>query len=194
MEKLINQIFKEIQTVRAAGQKEYARQENNAFANFERVADYIDSDRQKVLMVYLLKHVDGIASFVNGHKSQREDVRGRITDAIVYLCLLWGMIDDNKNLIEKIKDNWKKILENINKENSKTAIFLEDSYPDKIVDECLHMIVRGMNDFSIRALKKDTEFITKIINSTMNTNLSISIGYFYKGYGCEKGEKNDKVS
>ena len=82
--------------MRAAGQKEYARKENNAFANFERVADYIDSDRQKVLMVYLLKHIDGIASFVNGHQSQREDVRGRITDAIVYLCLLWGMIDDDK--------------------------------------------------------------------------------------------------
>jgi len=82
--------------VRAAGQKEYARQENNAFANFERVADYINSDREKVLMVYLLKHIDGIASFVNGHQSQREDVRGRITDAIVYLCLLWGMIEDDK--------------------------------------------------------------------------------------------------
>ena len=96
MEKLINQIFKEIQTVRAAGQREYARKESNAFANFERVANYIDSNRQKVLMTYLLKHIDGIASFVNGYKSQREDVRGRITDAIVYLCLLWGMIEDDK--------------------------------------------------------------------------------------------------
>ena len=96
MQKTINKIFKEIQTVREAGQKEYARQEDNAFANFERVADYIDSDREKVVMVYLLKHIDGIASFVNGHQSQREDVRGRITDAIVYLCLLWGMIEDDK--------------------------------------------------------------------------------------------------
>tara|TARA_R110002012_G_scaffold61490_3_gene161239 strand:- start:3391 stop:3582 length:192 start_codon:yes stop_codon:yes gene_type:complete len=48
-------------------------------------------------MVYLLKHIDGIASFVNGYQSQREDVRGRITDAIVYLCLLWGMIDEQNN-------------------------------------------------------------------------------------------------
>lgn len=48
-------------------------------------------------MVYLLKHIDGISSFVNGHKSQREDVRGRITDAIVYLCLLWGMVEDTEN-------------------------------------------------------------------------------------------------
>jgi len=83
--------------VREAGQKEYARKDNNSFANFERVADYIKSTRENVLMVYLLKHIDGISSFVNGHKSQREDVRGRITDAIVYLCLLWGMIEDKDN-------------------------------------------------------------------------------------------------
>jgi hypothetical protein len=47
-------------------------------------------------MVYLLKHIDGISSFVNGHESQREDVRGRITDAIVYLCLLWGMVESKE--------------------------------------------------------------------------------------------------
>ena len=82
--------------MRAAGQKEYARKSSNAFANFERVSDYIDSTREKVLMVYLLKHIDGISSFVNGHKSQREDVRGRLTDAIVYLCLLWGMINEEE--------------------------------------------------------------------------------------------------
>ena len=97
MEKLIQKIFQQIQTTREAGQKEYARQQNNAFANFERVADYIDSDRQKVLLTYLLKHIDGICSFVNGHQSQREDVRGRITDAIVYLCLLWGMVEDTES-------------------------------------------------------------------------------------------------
>ena len=83
--------------VRAAGQKEYARKQSNAFANFERVADYIGASKEKVLMTYLLKHIDGISSFVNGHQSQREDVRGRITDAIVYLCLLWGMIEEENS-------------------------------------------------------------------------------------------------
>ena len=97
MEKLINQIFKEIQTVRAAGQKEYARKQNNAFANFERIAENLKLTREQVLLTYLLKHVDGICSYVDGHISQREDVRGRITDIIVYLCLLWGMIDEDKN-------------------------------------------------------------------------------------------------
>ena len=95
--------------MREEGQKEYARKQSNAFANFDRVADYIGSSREKVLITYLLKHIDGITSFVNGRHSQREDVRGRITDAIVYLCLLWGMINDNDKksrnelLLEKLK-------------------------------------------------------------------------------------------
>ena len=95
--------------MREEGQKEYARKQSNAFANFDRVADYIGSSREQVLITYLLKHIDGITSFVNGHHSQREDVRGRITDAIVYLCLLWGMINDNDKksrnelLLEKLK-------------------------------------------------------------------------------------------
>ena len=68
---------------------------DNAFANFERVGKNLELSREDVLLVYLLKHIDGICSFVKGHKSQREDVRGRITDAIVYLCLLWGMVEDD---------------------------------------------------------------------------------------------------
>lgn len=81
--------------MRGAGQKEYARKSNNAFANFERVGKNLELSREDVLLVYLLKHIDGICSFVKGHKSQREDIRGRITDAIVYLCLLWGMVEDD---------------------------------------------------------------------------------------------------
>ena len=83
--------------MRAAGQKEYARKESNAFANFERVGKNLDISREEVLLVYLLKHIDGICSFVKGHKSQREDVRGRLTDAIVYLCLLWGMVNETES-------------------------------------------------------------------------------------------------
>ena len=81
--------------MREAGQKEYARKTSNAYANLEIEAAQIECTREKVLMVYLLKHIDGISSFVNGHKSQREDVTGRITDAITYLFLLWGMVEEN---------------------------------------------------------------------------------------------------
>ena len=53
-------------------------------------------DRKKVLWVFALKHRDGIASFLKGHVSQREDVCGRINDFIVYLFILRGMIEEDR--------------------------------------------------------------------------------------------------
>ena len=85
-----------IMRTRDAGQREYAQSEDNVFANFDRVAKAINSTREKVLMVYLLKHIDGISAHIKGHKSQREDVTGRLTDAMVYLMLLWGMIEEDE--------------------------------------------------------------------------------------------------
>jgi hypothetical protein len=91
---LFKSIIKEVKSTRDSGQKEYAHTEDNVFANFERVANSLDISREQALMVYLMKHMDGINAWIKGHKSQREDVRGRIKDAIVYLCLLWGMSED----------------------------------------------------------------------------------------------------
>ena len=56
-------------------------------------------------MTYMLKHIDGIAAYVKGHKSQREDVTGRITDCMVYLMLLWGMIQEENGLFTGRKEN-----------------------------------------------------------------------------------------
>ena len=91
VQSLIEKIFNEVQNIRGEGQKEYARKEDNAFANFERISGWLNKDKKEVLMIYLMKHIDGICSWINGHKSQREDVTGRIIDCIVYLCLLYGM-------------------------------------------------------------------------------------------------------
>ena len=96
MAKLMDAILKEVTMTRDSGQKEYAHDDNDVFANFNRVANLLEEDRKKVLMTYMLKHIDGIAAYVKGHKSQREDVTGRITDCIVYLMLLWGMIEEEK--------------------------------------------------------------------------------------------------
>ena len=114
MSNLMNQIWKEVRQTRDDGQKEYARTDDNVFANFERVAKKLSNpanrpdlskddpifskiSREKVLLVYLLKQIDGICSHVDGHKSQREDVRGRIKDSIVYLMLLWAMIEEKES-------------------------------------------------------------------------------------------------
>jgi len=97
MQKVVRRQLKQVLKVRDAGQKEYARTKDNVFANFERVSSFTGVTREQALMTYLLKHIDGIMAHINGHESQREDVSGRITDAIVYLLLLQGMIDDGKN-------------------------------------------------------------------------------------------------
>ena len=86
----MDSIIKEVNTMRDAGQKEYAHDDDDVFANFNRVGALLDIDRKKVIMTYMLKHIDGVAAYVKGHVSQREDVTGRITDIIVYLMLLWA--------------------------------------------------------------------------------------------------------
>ena len=104
--KLTDQFIEEIKEVREAGQKEYARTQDNVFANFERIAKDLGLEREEVLLTYMLKHKDGIVSWVRGHKSQREDVQGRIKDHIVYLLLLWGMVEETHGkelLLDKIR-------------------------------------------------------------------------------------------
>lgn len=93
MSQVMDRVFEECRALREAGQKEYAGGED-AFGNFNRLAARLGIDRKQVLLVYLAKHQDGVDSFIRGHRSQREDVRGRINDQIVYLCLLRGMIEE----------------------------------------------------------------------------------------------------
>jgi hypothetical protein len=93
MQDVMRRVFEECGGLREAGQKEYAHADQNSFANFDRVAERLGLSRESVLMVYAEKHVDGIHSWIQGHRSQRESVKGRIRDVIVYMCLLYGMVE-----------------------------------------------------------------------------------------------------
>lgn len=95
---LVDLVFKEISFLREAGQKEYAGGEN-ALGNFERLAGMLGINREKVLFVYMMKHIDGINAYINGHLSQREPVESRINDVIVYLILLRAMVEHNKRIL-----------------------------------------------------------------------------------------------
>ena len=48
----------------------------------------------------MIKHIDGLCAYADGHKSQREDVRGRLTDIKVYANLFRGMVEDNENNVK----------------------------------------------------------------------------------------------
>ena len=97
MQSLMTEIMNKITVTRDARQKEYARDVDNVFANFERVASFVGVNREKALLTYMIKHVDGLCAYVDGHHSQREDVRGRLTDIIVYCFLMWGMVEENES-------------------------------------------------------------------------------------------------
>lgn len=101
-ESLIKDYQEAEQNMTAAGQKEYAHGSDDVLDNFNRVAALVGVDRKAVLATYMLKHIDGIMAYIKGHKSQREDVRGRIVDARVYLLLLLAMIEEDKEAV----DDW----------------------------------------------------------------------------------------
>ena len=91
---LVQDIFdNEIWNLLKRGQEEYASS-NDAFSNFKRQGKELDMDPKIVLWIHAMKHKSGIASYLKGVKSQREDVRGRINDLIVYLLILRGIIDE----------------------------------------------------------------------------------------------------
>ena len=93
-DKLTNDIWESIMSTRNQGQDEYARTETDVLSNFKRIANWQGTNQENVLMTYMLKHIDGILAYINGHKSQREDIRGRLTDVMVYCMLLWAMVED----------------------------------------------------------------------------------------------------
>ena len=96
MLKTIDRVMDIVKQTHIQGQKEYAHDNNNVFDNFERVSSNLNISKEKALLVYLLKHIDGICSHVDGYETQRDSIFGRLTDAIVYLCILWAMIEESK--------------------------------------------------------------------------------------------------
>ena len=87
------EIIPQVLKIRDAGQKEYDRNQDNVFANFDRVSDCIKIPREKALMVYLLKHMDSITNYVlEGVEASDESIEGRFHDLRNYALLLHAII------------------------------------------------------------------------------------------------------
>lgn len=77
--------------------KEYSRSDDDKLANFKRLGLSLNLAPEAVLFVYLSKHLDAIThyvSFGNWTTPLSEPIDGRIDDAILYLILLKGLIQD----------------------------------------------------------------------------------------------------
>lgn len=73
---------------------EYAH-DADQLANFKRLGQRLGMSSKAILMVYLTKHLDSIESYIRAPSSDlSEPIEGRIDDAILYLCLLKGLIND----------------------------------------------------------------------------------------------------
>ena len=81
---------------------EYMAGDNDRFSNFKRIARKYNVPTELVCAIYLEKHLDSIANFIrlkcSGNKAKdiklTEPISGRITDAINYLALLEGIINE----------------------------------------------------------------------------------------------------
>jgi len=95
--------------------KEYSNSESR-FGNFNRIAAELGLTNIQVAWVYTKKHLDGIASYCRTEKILSEPIEGRIVDAIVYLTLIAGMIEEERILKSQceIDKSWNKD-ENIGK-------------------------------------------------------------------------------
>src|SRR5665647_3481113 len=79
--------------------KEYSNSESR-FANFDRLAAELGLTNIQVAWVYTKKHLDGIASYCRTEKVLSEPIESRIVDAIVYLTLIAGMIQEKDNALK----------------------------------------------------------------------------------------------
>lgn len=103
VEHVMRYVFERCHLMRGEGQKEYAHAEDRPFRNFETIANELDLTPMKVLWVYTKKHIDGVIAFIKGHRSQRENIRGRIYDLIVYLVILHAMVDEEEGFVYELQ-------------------------------------------------------------------------------------------
>lgn len=102
-DRFFEHMIQEVKETRDCGQKEYAK-EGNVFEDFHQTSTLLGVSPFVTLYTFLNKHMRGIASWIKGHQSQREDVTGRIKDAIVYLFLLWAMIEEERMIDARTED------------------------------------------------------------------------------------------
>jgi len=90
------ELIKEVVVMKDTKGKEYSNGDER-FGNFNRLALALGIPNITVGWIYLAKHLDSIASFIRNQKMySTEPIRGRIVDAITYLTLIAGMIEENQ--------------------------------------------------------------------------------------------------
>lgn len=88
-------LFADCRKMKSGKGKEYANSDDR-LANFKEIGASLGISAQAVCMIYLEKHMRSIKSYVKTGEVLSEPVRGRIVDAITYLALLNGIIEEDE--------------------------------------------------------------------------------------------------
>lgn len=97
---LVDELLKESTDVFSKKSVEYQKGEN-VFSNFEENAKDIGLSKYQVWSIYFNKHIRSILNAIksnpnNPDENLVEPLKSRIIDIIVYLLLLYGMLNDKK--------------------------------------------------------------------------------------------------
>lgn len=90
---LIDETMMEIERLNNTKGREYA-DDAEALGNFYNRAEQMGIDPKVVWGTFFGKHIDSIFSYIKRGEVLSEPIQGRIDDAILYLILLKGLIED----------------------------------------------------------------------------------------------------
>lgn len=94
---LLDTIVDKVRQLGTTKGREYAGGEDR-FGNFNRLAARMGITREQVWQVYFTKHLDSLETYIRekGAVTATEPIQGRILDAITYLTLLYGMVEETQ--------------------------------------------------------------------------------------------------
>lgn len=92
---LIESEFAKIVEINKRKGHDYAG-EDDALANFKRHAEQLGLTPEQIWGVYAGKHWDAIMTYVREGAVASEPIEGRIQDAILYLFLLRGLVEEKR--------------------------------------------------------------------------------------------------
>ena len=93
-EKLIGDILKKCYKIRQTKGVDYCLGSEDVNKNFKSIGERLNLSPEKVLMVYALKHIDSIVSFLKNGQLKGEPVREKIIDSVNYILILWTLLNE----------------------------------------------------------------------------------------------------
>lgn len=93
---LMEEVWSDIRQLNLQKGKDYAG-DDDALRNFKVNAERNGLTKYQVWGVYAGKHWDAVSSFIRNGQVESEPIEARINDLLVYLLLLRGLIEEDKD-------------------------------------------------------------------------------------------------